>query len=70
MPIYRDEKNKSYYFKVSINGRQFLRRGFKSKKEAIKEEAIFITQNQCRKPGDDPTYLQLLDLYKKHLKNG
>ena len=39
MPVYKDKLKKdqstAWYFKTSINGRSFLRRGFKSKKEAI-----------------------------------
>ena len=69
MPIYKDNKKNTYYFKVCINGRQFLRRGFSTKKEATKAEAVFITQNQKNKASEDLTYLQLLNLYKDYLKN-
>lgn len=69
MPIYKD-KNGSYFFKVSIKGRQFLRRGFKTKKEAVIEEAKFLLENKKRpkEQKKELTYIELLQEYKKFAK--
>lgn len=69
MPVYKD-KNNSWYFKVCIKGRQFLRRGFFSKKEATTAAAKFLLENgkKLKQPKKEPTYIELLEEYKKHLK--
>lgn len=48
MPVYKDEKRKTYYFRVrfkDLYGRpdQALRRGFKKRSEAVLAEAEFLT---------------------------
>lgn len=70
MPVYKDNRNNSYYFKVCINGRQFLRRGFISKKEATIEEAKFLASNlSSKKKNIVLTYYDLLETYKIYLKD-
>lgn len=39
--IYQNKQNKSYYYKFSLNGRQYLKRGFTSKKKALTAEKQF-----------------------------
>lgn len=73
MPVYSDSSNKTYYIKIYINGRQFTRRGFQSKKEARLAELSFIKDNESAlkkkcKDKEELTYRQLLDLYSKHIK--
>ncbi len=64
MPVYKD-KNK-WLFKVSIKGRQFLRRGFATKKEAKEAESLFLVENQKKvyEIKKELTYKQLLEQYK------
>ena len=69
MPVYKDNRNNSYYFKVCINGRQFLRRGFISKKEARNEEVKFLASNGATKKTTALLYCELLDSYKTYLKD-
>lgn len=70
MAVYKDKNNKTYYFKISIGNKQYLRRGFKSKQEAAKQEAIFLLADKSKrsKIKYEPTYCDLLDEYKKYLK--
>lgn len=71
MPVYKS-KNGSWFFKCSINGRQFLRRGFDSRKEAKLAESSFIIQNQNQKKGKKSeiiTFNQLVDLWLRYKKN-
>lgn len=70
-PIYKDNKNNTWYFKVCIKGRQFLRRGFDTKKEAKKAEATFLLENEKRpkEAKKELTYCELLQEYKKFAKN-
>ncbi len=70
MPVYKDKNRNSWFFKVCIKGRQFLRRGFESKKEAINAEASFLIENN-KKPKNSKkelSYVELLNEYKKYLK--
>lgn len=70
MPVYKD-KNNTYFFKVSIKGRQFLRRGFITRKEASIACAKFMLENH-KKPKlakKELTYCDLLKEYKKFAKN-
>lgn len=50
MPVYRDKyvrKPNSWYFKTSIKGKQFLKRGFESRAEAkMAEEAFRLTYSE------------------------
>ncbi len=70
MPVYKDKNRNSWFFKVSIKGRQFLRRGFSSKKEATTAAAAFLLENEKRpkEKKKDLTYNELLQEYKKYLK--
>lgn len=66
MPVYK-AKNGSWYFKCSINGRQFLRRGFSSRKEAVEAEALFRTEGSSPAQKESKkkaiTFNELCNLY-------
>lgn len=49
MPVYKDKKSGLWFIRVNINSRQFTKRGFKTKREALDNELIF--RNECV-PGD------------------
>ncbi len=68
-PVYKD-KNGTWYFKVCIKGRQFLRRGFATKKEATTAAATFLLENEKRpkEKKKELTYVELLQEYKKFAK--
>lgn len=68
-PVYKD-KNGTWFFKVCIKGRQFLRRGFSSKKEATTAAATFLLENDKRpkEQKKELTYVELLQEYKKFAK--
>lgn len=69
MPVYKS--GKTYYFKCCINGRQFLRRGFATKREAQEAEIDFIYENKGNaknKPKMILTWPKLVEYYLKHLK--
>ncbi len=70
MPVYKD-KNGTWLFKVCIKGRQFLRRGFATKKEATTAAATFLLENEKRpkEKKKELTYVELLQEYKKFAKN-
>lgn len=68
MPVYKD-KNNTWYFKCSIKGRQYLKRGFKTKAEAVKEESIFRASEGNLKKSKILTFQDCIDLYFKYLKN-
>ena len=69
MPVYK-AKNGTWFFKCSINGRQFLRRGFDSRKEAVEGEALFRTEGSSKKESGKKviTFSQLCKLYIRHIK--
>lgn len=71
MPVYK-AKNGSWYFKCSINGRQFLRRGFDSRKEAVEAEALFRTEGSSSAQKESKkkaiTFNELCKLYIRHIK--
>lgn len=68
MPAYKD-KNGSWYFKCSIKGTQFIRRGYNTKSEALKAEAIFKIENQDKKINKkNLKFNELVELYLKHKK--
>ena len=68
MPVYKD-KNNTWYFKCSIKGRQYLKRGFKTKAEAVKEESIFRASEGIKKKINILTFEDCVELYFKYLKN-
>lgn len=69
MPVYKS-KNGTWFFKCSINGRQFLRRGFSSRKEAVQAEALFRMEGSSNHQKDSKkkaiTFSQLCNLYIKY----
>ena len=67
MPVYKD-KNNTWFFKCSIKGRQYLKRGFKTKSEALKEESIFRASEGDFKKSKILTFQDCVDLYFKYLK--
>jgi len=62
MPVYKDKKGK-FFFKCSIHSRQFVRRGFSSKEEAVKKEHLFIAMFDERKSNFVPTFNELCDSF-------
>lgn len=49
MPVYHSKiKTKPYYFSVSINGKRYVRRGFKTRKEALLAESDFIVSGKYK----------------------
>ena len=69
MPIYKD-KNGSYYFKISIKGKQILRRGYKTKEAALAAAIEFESvNNNLLKNKKYPLFNDLLDSYLKKRKN-
>ncbi len=68
MPVYKD-KNNTWFFKCSINGKQYLKRGFSSKSEASREEAIFKVNNNSKKKIKILKFTDAVDLYFKYLKD-
>lgn len=67
MPVYKDKLG-SWYFKVSVKGIQYLKRGFESKAEAKKQEMMFLLEVDNRKPVSIITLYSLIDKYKEHQK--
>lgn len=69
MPVYK-AKNGTWFFKCSLNGRQFLRRGFSSRREALEAEALFRTQGSSKKESGKKviTFNELCALYIRHIK--
>ena len=45
MPVYKDKKRNTWYIKININSKQFVKRGFKTKREALNDELTF--RNEC-----------------------
>lgn len=62
MYIYKDKKRKKFYFVARYNGRSYLRRGFKTKKEALKAYLSFVSTFPCG-------YHSTLDFIKLYLDN-
>ena len=65
MPVYKDSKG-SWYVKVSIKGTQYLKRGFKTKKEAQQEELLLLVEGKKVK-SNDIKFHTLVNKYKQHL---
>ena len=71
MPVYK-AKNGTWFFKCSLNGRQFLRRGFSSRRDAKLAESSFVVQNQNQRKAKKVaviTFNQLVDFWLKYKKN-
>ncbi len=72
MPIYRDKKRSSWYFKCCINGRQFLKRGFATKNDARRAENDFMYENQNNRKSVYKavlTWSRLIEYYLEWYKN-
>lgn len=72
MPVYKDTKRKTYYFKVwykDVYGRsrQKMLRGFERRQDAVLAEAEFLT-NAAKQLGDDATFDELFEHNIKHKK--
>lgn len=69
MPVYK-AKNGTWFFKCSLNGRQFLRRGFSSRREALEAEALFRTQGSPEKESGKKviTFSAVCNLYIDHVQ--
>lgn len=72
MPVYKDEKRGTWYFRVYIedkfgNRKQKSRSGFKTKGEAKTEERLFLsTTKECN--NNNITFQELCEIYLKHKK--
>lgn len=67
MPVYKDKKRKTYYFRVYATDyrgikKQFEKSGFKSLKEAKEQERIFLNSVNV-KPTTSMTFQELYDIY-------
>ena len=45
MPVYKDKKRNTWYIRININSKQFIRRGYKTKHDALNDELNF--RNEC-----------------------
>lgn len=45
MPVYKDKNNGSWYIKVCVNSKQFIKRGYRTKHDALNDELNF--RNEC-----------------------
>ena len=66
MPVYKD-KNGTWYFKCSIKGVQFLRRGFKTKKEGQQALNLFLIDSSSK--SKRMTFYELVKLFKRHKRD-
>lgn len=50
MPVYQyhNKSGKRWLFKISVSGKQFLKRGFHTRSEALKAEAVFLATHSDR----------------------
>ena len=68
MPVYK-AKNGTWFFKCSLNGRQFLRRGFSSRREALEAEVLLKSENRAKtKYKREMTFYALIHHYKNYIK--
>lgn len=61
MPAYRDKERNTWYVKFSRNNRQILKRGFPTKREALKYEASYKGE-----ASDDITFFGLTESYYQY----
>ncbi len=45
MSTHKDQQRKTWFFSTRINGKQYTRRGFETKKKAAEAELFFIIEN-------------------------
>lgn len=67
MPVYKDNHGK-WYFKVSVKGVQYLKRGFNSKTEAKENEMLFLLEIDKIKDIKIVKLYSLIEKYKQHQK--
>lgn len=70
MPIYKDKKRNTYYFRVYATDykgirKQYEKSGFKTLKDAKEQERIFLN-TMCEKPITTITFQELYDIYIKN----
>ena len=61
MPAYKDTVRNTWYVKFSRNNKQILKRGFSTKKEALRYEANYIDDTT-----DDVTFQHIADAYYQY----
>ena len=61
MPAYKDKNRNTWYVKFSRNNKQILKRGFPTKRDALKYEANYIDETS-----DDITFQELADSYYQY----
>ncbi|MGQ3481095.1 Arm DNA-binding domain-containing protein [Paenibacillus sp. TY11] len=72
MPVYKDKKRKTYYFRVrykDVYGRsqQKLKRGFEKRQDAVLAEAEFLA-NAVKQYSDNATFDEIFEHNIKHTK--
>ena len=45
MPVYKDKKSGLWFIRINMNSKQYTRRGYKTKREALNDELVF--RNEC-----------------------
>lgn len=68
MPVYKDKERNSWFFKCSINGKQYLKRGYPTKKDAVNAEALFKLESNSSKKVKTIKFYQLCDLFLSYKK--
>lgn len=70
MPVYKDKKNGSFYLKISINGKQILKRGFETEEAALQGIIDLKSSNDIKNKNKKyPYFNNLLISYLKNKKN-
>lgn len=68
MPVYKDKERNSWFFKCSINGKQYLKRGYPTKKDALNAEALFMLESNSDKKVKVIKFYDLCDLFLSYKK--
>lgn len=71
MPVFKNEKNKTWYVMVRYtdwqgNRKQKCKRGFETKREALEWERVFLLQQSADM---DMTFESFVDIYKNDIKS-
>ena len=70
MPVHKDKKTNTWYFKCCINSTQYLRRGYRTKNEALKNELLFKIEFLDKKQSRNViTFDTGINLYFNYLKS-
>lgn len=59
MSIHKDKERGTWYFSIRVNGRQIMRRGFKTKKEATTAERLFVIENSNKPFNADMSFIDV-----------